>query len=102
MPSTTRASPTSGEHPLKSKLPIHTEHYALVVGKDGNEKPIYQVTNLETGVVEYDDYILPRSLEALDNLTEKLSEVYNSMGKDKALAPLSLVSKEKDDEGSLH
>ncbi len=103
MPSTTQALPTSGELPLKSKLPIHTEHYALGVGEDANEKPIYQVTNLETGVVEYDDYILPRSLEALDNLTNKLTEMYNSMVKDKSLAPLSLVSKEKPDgEGSLH
>jgi hypothetical protein len=89
---------------LKSKLPIHTEYYALGVGEDSDKKPIYQVMNLETGVVEYDDYILPRSLEALENLTEKLGEVYNSLAKDKAeLAPLTLVTKEKEDgEGSIH
>jgi len=86
----------------QSKLPITTDYYQLGVGKDEHDKPFYQVMNIESGVVEYDDYILPRSIEALYNLTEKLDEVYTKQGTDKQL-PLTLVTKgETDGEGSLH
>ena len=82
-------------------LPINTEYYALGIGTDANDRSIYQVVNIETGVVEYDDYILPRSIEALYSLTSKLAEAYLELSKDKA--PLSLVVKgEKDGEGSIH
>ena len=94
----------NGVRPLtQSKLPILTDYYQLGVGEDENGKSIYNVVNIETGVVEYDDYILPRSIEALTNLTEKLGEVYIELGKDKQL-PLALVPTkgEEDGEGSIH
>lgn len=85
----------------KHNLPINTEHYALGIGKDDKDRPVYQVTNVESGIVEYDDYILPRSIEALWNLTDKLNEAYEMISKDKA--PLALVIKgEKDETGSIH
>ena len=88
----------SGVPPLPHKLPITTEHYCLGVGEDKDGRSIYEVVNQETGVVEYDDYILPRSLEALYNLTEKLTDVYKNLE-----APtLELVRERKDGEGSLH
>lgn len=94
----------SGMHGVlmtKPNLPINTEHYALGIGKDDKDRPVYQVTNVESGIVEYDDYILPRSIEALWNLTDKLNEAYEMISKDKA--PLALVIKgEKDETGSIH
>ncbi len=87
---------------LRKDLPITLGYYTLDVGTDKDDKYIYQVTNRESGVVEYDDYILPRSFEAMTNLNDKLTEVYLEMSKDKA--PLELVVKkgEGNDKGSLH
>jgi len=102
MQRTTLALLMNGANPLThSKLPILTEYYQLGIGEDKNGRSIYEVLNLETGVVEYDDYILPRSLEALFNLTEKLTDVYKTLGEDKPTS-LSLVKGEADGEGSLH
>lgn len=86
---------------LRKDLPITLGYYSLRVGKDQEKRAIYQVVNAETGVVEYDDYILPRSFEAMTNLNEKLTEVYLELSKDKA--PLALVAQgEKDGKGSVH
>ncbi len=83
------------------KLPIHTEYYTLGVGKSVDDRPIYEVVNMETGVVEYDDFILPRSIEALHNLNTRLTEAYLELSAE--TAPLSLVAKgDKDEKGSLH
>ena len=91
----------------QTKLPITRKFYELRVGMDTNDRSIYQVINLESGVVEYDDYILPRSIEALDNLNEKLAQVYAGKVTAAAVAnrPNLVVVKDKekeDGEGSLH
>ena len=53
-----------------------TEYYALQVVDDTKSSLKYQLVNLETGVVEYDGYVLYRALEALNELTQKLRQVY--------------------------
>ena len=92
----------NGVHPsMPNLLPITTELYTLGVGEDKDGKPMYEVMNTETGVVEYDDYILPRSIEALDNLTEKLVEVQQRRAKT-TLALVGEAKGETDGKGSLH
>ena len=75
-----------------------TDNYSLVVGAgiDSNVDE-YQVVNKLTGVIEYNDYILPRSIEALVNLQEKLDEVESSFKSGQL--KLSLV---ESSEGSVH
>lgn len=78
-----------------------TTNYRIVVGEDkDNENPIYQIVNSETGVVEYDDFILPRTIEAILNLQEKFDEAVAIFERSK-LEPLSLV-RESDEQGSIH
>lgn len=52
-----------------------TENYFIDLGSNKEDgADIYQIINRETGVIEYDDFILPRTIEALLNLEEKLQE----------------------------
>ena len=58
-------------------MEYQTNNYTIEVGaivEDGENKLIYQIVNKDTNVVEYDDFILPRTIEALTNLQDKLDE----------------------------
>ena len=80
-----------------------TEHYELVIGKDDKDQAIYQVVNRATKVIEYDDYILPRSLDAMSNLEEKLVDADKVFRQAVAADTLSLVVVgDENDKGSLH
>lgn len=75
------------------KLPYVTEHYELVVGEDADGKACYHVRSLQHGVTEYEDYIYPRSVEALHNLEIRWKEVSEAI-KDKEEAAFAKEDKE--------
>ncbi len=50
-----------------------TADYEIVVGvKD--DQPTYQVRNIETDVIEYEDYILPRSIDTMIEMQTMLDK----------------------------
>ena len=60
-----------------------TKNYTLEVGnseiEDGNgQSLIYKVVNKETGVSEYEDFMLPRAISSMVQLQERLEEAINS------------------------
>ena len=62
---------------ISSKL--EGEYYHIEIGADPEfGKPVYNIVNKETQVVEYEDVILPRTIEALENLDEKLRDILSS------------------------
>lgn len=81
-------------------MEFETDNYALAIRVDDEEKNFYAVVNKETHIVEYEDNILPRTIDALLNLQELLNEAekrYNS-----PQGELKLVKNIDDGETGLH
>lgn len=74
---------------------------AFVDGQDPEVVSIYQVVNKETGVVEYEDNILPRTIETMMEVQSRLTEVKNKLF---AVEPALKLIGEEDVEGgnSIH
>lgn len=66
-----------------------TEDYAISVGQNKEDQTVYLITNKETGVVEYEDYLLPRTLNTLVELQSRLEEARETF--DKPVKPLAIV-----------
>jgi hypothetical protein len=80
---------------------FETPDYILSIGVH-EDLPIYQVVNKVTGVMEYQDYLLPRAIESLQAMQKQLIEVRDRFnGPD--VPKLSLLDGGNDDEtGGLH
>jgi len=55
-----------------------TEDYLLAVGealRDGIATPVYHILNRVTGVVEFEDYLLPRAVDTMLEMQVRLSAV---------------------------
>lgn len=50
-----------------------TENYKVVVATLATETEGYQIVNKSTGVVEYEDVILPRTLDSLASLQQEIT-----------------------------
>lgn len=50
-----------------------TEDYRLVVGEKDDQQ-VYHVVNKESLVVEYEDYLLPRTLDTMMEMQSRLTE----------------------------
>lgn len=50
-----------------------TEDYRLDVGEKDDQK-VYHVVNKETEVLEYEDYLLPRTLDTMMEMQSRLTE----------------------------
>ena len=50
-----------------------TEDYRLVVGEKDDQQ-VYHVINEYSGVVEYEDYLLPRTLDTMMEMQSRLKE----------------------------
>ena len=71
-----------------------TDSYQILIQKDEDGKPFYAVLNTATGVVEYEDNILPRTLDATKNLQQLHDEAISNFNSD---APaLTLVGEGND------
>ena len=57
-----------------------TRNYNIIVGKDAenNDRLYYTVVNRETQVVEYEDNIFPRTLDATKNLQQLYDDALTS------------------------
>jgi len=57
-------------------LNYNTENYSIMVGDSllHENEVAYQIVNTDTGVIEFEDNILPRTIDALLNLQNKLTE----------------------------
>ena len=62
-----------------------TENYTLEVGVSREEKdtPAYHVINKESKVVEYEDYMLPRAVDSMMQIQERLNEAIVALNKPK-------------------
>tara|TARA_R110000851_G_scaffold224947_2_gene377759 strand:+ start:915 stop:1181 length:267 start_codon:yes stop_codon:yes gene_type:complete len=60
-------------------LKYETEDYYIDIGESLEEpkQREYKVYNKKTGVVEYSDYLLPRVIDSMLQMQEKLVEVVN-------------------------
>ena len=84
-------------------MEYETEYYVLSELTDKEDKRYYTVVNKATGIVEYEDNILPRTIDALNNLQTLLEEaIENHKKKDRPA--LTVVGKEilEDGEDSVH
>jgi hypothetical protein len=73
---------------------FQTDQYFIDIGFDEEEKmKIYCVTNKLTGVVEYEDTILPRTLDAIKNLQQLYEEAVANFMKQPTLKVVSDKSK---------
>ena len=71
---------------------FQTDQYYIDIGFNEEEKmSLYYVTNKLTGVVEYEDTILPRTLDAIKNLQQLYEEAVVNFMKQ----PLKVVSDSK-------
>lgn len=74
-----------------------TDSYDIRVGRsteEGADQNLYQIINRETGVIEYEDTIMPRTLDACKNLQELLNEAVDNFNKPAESTVLRVV---KDD-----
>lgn len=80
-----------------------TKNYEIVVLVDGEkEKPYYAIKNKTTNVSEYEDNLLPRTIDAMTNLQALFEEADGKYNK--PIPTLSLVKEPKKENGedSLH
>jgi len=77
-----------------------TDDYRIdvVMNKEGVE--VYVVVNLTTGVTEYEDYLLPRTIDTLMELQKRLEEVNRRFTN----PPLTVIGTgdKIDGEGAIH
>lgn len=88
---------------------FRTTHYEIRVGPhagQGDEKQdIYQIVNREHGVIEYQDYLLPRALDSLLDLQKRLDETlagFLTKGAPESKNPLTIVGGGNDGTDGLH
>ena len=57
--------------------PLESPDYILVVGNSREDEGTlaYHIMNKESSVIEYEDYMLPRTLDAMISMQDKLDEV---------------------------
>lgn len=87
---------------LNNKMNYQTRNYEVVVGQDKEKDntPYYTVVNKETGVVEYEDNILPRTLDATKNLQTLHDEAVENFIKKDAI--VLTIAGEGDGQQSTH
>lgn len=68
---------------------------------NGDKSTIYCIVNNESGVVEYDDYVLPRIIDTMYELQARLDEV-RSKTREQDAPVLELVEEFADGEDSVH
>lgn len=72
-----------------------TENYHITVGENKEaDHPLYQIVNTATGIIEYEDTILPRTLDACKNLQDLLDEAIINFNKKDDAPALELVKDE--------
>lgn len=79
-----------------------TDDYRLEIGENEGQT-IYQVVNIHTGVMEYQDFLLSRIIETLPKMQHRLDEVREEFRNPPQSAPsLTAIPGGLDDGGGLH
>ncbi len=76
-----------------------TDDYDLVVGITEEDKYAYQLVNRETGVMEYEDYLLPRAVDYMIEVQSRLEAVRAKLSTSPVL---TLIGETKDGADTTH
>ena len=79
-------------------MEYQTDDYRIEVVENKEGVEVYVVVNRTTGVTEYEDYLLPRTVDTLMELQKRLEEVNRRFEN----PPLAVVEGGKDGEVGLH
>ena len=77
-----------------------TADYMIGIGPNKSDETVYQVINKFTEVVEYEDYMLPRAIDTMLVIQERLDEAKEADRKAFLDPPLTLITGGNDDEGT--
>jgi hypothetical protein len=79
-------------------MDYQTDDYRIEVVENKEGVEVYVIVNRTTGVTEYEDYLLPRTVDTLMELQKRLEEVNRRFEN----PPLAVVEGGKDGEVGLH
>lgn len=79
-------------------MDYETEHYKIIVAENKEASEVYHIVNRVTGVTEYEDYLLPRAIDTLMELQDRLTEVLQKFNGPK----LSVIEESKDGKVGIH
>lgn len=80
----------------------NTEHYRVVVAEISTDGLGYQIVNKATGVVEYEDVILPRTLDSLASLQQELTRANEEIAPAAKPKLASIGGDKANGDGSIH
>lgn len=80
----------------------NTEHYTVIVAELSTDGLGYQIVNKLTGVVEYEDVILPRTLDSLASLQQELTRANEEIAPATRPKLASIGGDKPNGDGSIH
>lgn len=81
--------------------PYVTDDYSVVIG-EADGKPVYNIVNRVTEVVEYEDYLLPRVIDTVIEYQKRLEQAREKFSPAVPNNVVSLTDEGPDGEDTLH